>query len=281
MSDITAAEPGIVFLVGKLGLGNQMFIMAAAWVIATVQSCPLYIIDPPDISEHSSTEHNYNATIFKRFGTKVPRDFPYASYTVYKRLDTFLHPWNPLDIKPGTVLMSLFQYYPAIEPFEDQLRTLFLEGLGHENHSNSERTAFLHVRRGDYLLESEVFFLQPVEYYKAAVERLDAEVAASGRAPIERIVIHTDDPQWVLSQDFFRSDSRFCFTPGSDDELVALAQMATCHGGAICANSTFSWWGAFLGAHGVRAPVIVPTKSKWILYRVSNLFPAEWVELDY
>ena len=57
---------------------------------------------------------------------------------------------------------------------------------------------------------------------------------------------------------------------------MTLALMSLCKAGAICANSTFSWWGAFLGAHGVRAPVFVP--ERWIggdKLPVA-LFPDEW-----
>ena len=51
--------------------------------------------------------------------------------------------------------------------------------------------------------------------------------------------------------------------------------MSLCKGGAICSNSTFCWWGAFLGTYEKRNPVFVP--KKWISVKddMSNLFPSE------
>lgn len=51
--------------------------------------------------------------------------------------------------------------------------------------------------------------------------------------------------------------------------------MSLCYSGAICANSTFSWWGAFLGAYSQRNPVFVP--RNWIREKIWNLFPEEWI----
>ena len=54
--------------------------------------------------------------------------------------------------------------------------------------------------------------------------------------------------------------------------------MSKCHAGAICANSSFSWWGAFLGAYEKRNLVFIP--RDWIRNcKVDCLFPDEWIKL--
>jgi hypothetical protein len=50
--------------------------------------------------------------------------------------------------------------------------------------------------------------------------------------------------------------------------------MISCTGGAILANSTFSWWAAILSDTPY---VVYPTK--WIAQKVDNLFPENWVSL--
>jgi hypothetical protein len=268
------------------GLGNQMFVMAAGMVAAKVKECPLYILDPPPMfNKHNRFGLDYNATIFKGIGTKVPQIFLLERY---KRHDPpGFAAWNPAALEVGTVLDSYYQYYPALEAYESELRRAFLEGL--QPHLDQlpplprggHTTAFMHVRRGDYMNLPGYHFIQPIEYYKSAVERLDTEVAATRSPPIDRIIIDSDDAEWVKSHAFFTSDPRFQIVADeSRDELTSLAQMVACRGGAICGNSTFSWWGAFLGAHGERAPVIVPAKKRWIADKIEDLFPRGWIELD-
>ena len=82
----------------------------------------------------------------------------------------------------------------------------------------------------------------------------------------------TDDVQWAKQQDLFKS--RLFHIIEHKNELETFNIMTQCHGGAICANSTFSWWGAFLGAHSKKAPVIIP--QKWINLPIVELFPKEW-----
>jgi len=51
--------------------------------------------------------------------------------------------------------------------------------------------------------------------------------------------------------------------------------MSLCEKGAICANSTFSYWGAMLGAHSSGNTVIVP--KDWCKDPPICLFPDEWL----
>jgi hypothetical protein len=58
------------------------------------------------------------------------------------------------------------------------------------------------------------------------------------------------------------------------DEYHALSMMIQCQGGAVIANSTFSWWGAILGSHYSKSPVVYPLK--WCGEETVILFPQEW-----
>jgi hypothetical protein len=56
--------------------------------------------------------------------------------------------------------------------------------------------------------------------------------------------------------------------------------MSLCTKAAICANSTFSWWGAYLGAYKFRNKVFVP--RDWIKqtqYDINLLVPEEWIKI--
>lgn len=113
---------------------------------------------------------------------------------------------------------------------------------------------FLHVRRGDpdlvdargfkwsYTQCSDQHPPQALEYYEEALKLFPDD---------QEVVVVSDSPEWVLEQELFKPDRFYVSTPeekypdGSYTPYVDLCIMANCKGG-ITANSTLSWWGAWL-----------------------------------
>lgn len=256
------------------GLGNQLFELCAGYVVAKYHNVQLYLLHKsPRSNQHNKFGQDYNESVFKNlvesshilqnlYGYSIPQN-PYSRCYL---------PYSPADIKPGSAMMDYYQYYPPLEPHENELRRLILGGL--EEHRSvlkglcSENTAFIHIRRGDYVGKSHMHFLQPIEYYEKAYSIL------IGQVNIDKIYIVSDDISWVKAQPFFQTVPGAIFWE-DPDELKTMALLSLCVGGAICANSTFSWWGAFLGAHGVRKPVIMP--EHYFIDAPVNLFPKEWI----
>ena len=253
------------------GLGNQMFIISAAYCTAKTLKCPLYLPrNPNNYRNEHNTGINYYETIFKGIGIHLnePEEIILQKLEGYESFNRYgFANWNPLMIFPGSVLDSYFQFYPALEPFEEILQTLFLQNL--PKVSVPEHTAFLHIRRGDYLTKSYCHYIQPFSYYKEAIDIL------TSKNKINKIYVFSDDIEFIKSEDFFQQDIFNIID--EKNELISLALMSQCNAGAICANSTFSWWGAFLGTHKERNPVIVP--KKWIAMEIESIFPDEWIVL--
>lgn len=267
------------------GLGNQLFIVAAGYAASKATGLPLYLpILDKKRNKHNTKELNYNETIFKQFGIQLDATESTILYQshgqnykphTFNRISGFAS-WDPSTIQPRTILDSYYQFYPALEPYEKELRTTMLKGLESIRNEMGARfrtsgAAFLHVRRGDYVDIPHIHFNQPLSYYQMALEALPNSV--------EKILIFSDDIEWVKQQDLFRNDPSFQFVPADLDEIQSLALMSLCTEGAICANSTFSWWGAFLGPHAKRSPVFVP--SRWISDPpIVSLFPDDWTVLQ-
>jgi hypothetical protein len=268
-------EPGILPVrIG--GLGNQLFVVVAAYITAKIRGVPLYIQDMV-CDAHQTVKEDYSESIFS-FCRRITADPTYPTFSP----DGF-SPWSPYEVRPGTAMASYFQYYPVLAPYEDELRALILSGLYSYRtalgRGRGEGCAFLHVRRGDYLKIPHIHYVQPIDYYVRAVDRFPPHV---------KILLFSDDMEWVESQEFFRGE-RFELVRG--DELENLALMTLCTEGAICSNSTFSWWGAFLGPHSRRSPVVVPARwinpdyvnsEKWRTaygMKVPPLFPEDWIIL--
>jgi len=94
-------------------------------------------------------------------------------------------------------------------------------------------TVFVHVRRVRYPE------LLSAEYYQKAVND------ARAKFPMPRFVLFGDDLAWLTSQVDFGDAPVEIIEHNSGDELADLWLMTCCRH-AIIANSSFSWWGAWL-----------------------------------
>ena len=113
----------------------------------------------------------------------------------------------------------------------------------------------LHVRRGDYT-DPEVMAhhgLMGPDYYERA---LGLVAERSGRAM--PVCVFTDDPTWVRANLDLPADSVFV-SEHTDTAIEDLILMSRCSH-HITANSSFSWWGAWLNPN---AHKIVVTPERW------------------
>ena len=104
----------------------------------------------------------------------------------------------------------------------------------------------VHVRRTDYLRNPNYTDLGSSGYYEAALVSLPAET---------RFFVFSDDIAWCRAR---FGGGRFEFVDGLD-EVAAMALMSACRAHVI-ANSSFSWWGAWLDP---RAGQRVVAPARW------------------
>jgi hypothetical protein len=238
-----------------------MFIYTAAYIINTVYGNNIYIKNTPN--SHSKIDYTH---LFK--ASKYLENIDLKGKIVRQGL--VFSSWST-DYNPQIILYGYFQYYPAIKLHENDIRSYFKNVLTPyinevQSKYETDNTGFIHIRRGDYTYKSDYHYLQPIEYYEEALTKI---------INTRRFYLLTDDPTWVKDQDLFQGDNYILF---KGNELESLALMCLCKSAAICANSTFSWWGAFLGAYEIRNPVIVP--KKWINEpHPENLIPHEWIRI--
>lgn len=90
----------------------------------------------------------------------------------------------------------------------------------------------IHVRRGDYVGNSFYIDLTQTDYYQKAMLEF----------PDRKFLVFSDDIRWCAKQEIFKD----CKFSQNRTELEDLNLMMHCNG-HIIANSTFSWWGAYLG----------------------------------
>jgi len=245
-----------IYLRLHCGLGNKFFQYCAAMVIKESRDIILYNTK----TNHTNRNHN---EFFPNF-----QFIDYLPNIANKYAGCF-ESWSPEEFSSDSfVLSGYFQWYPILKSVIPSYSTHIISCLSEqrtlleEKYNIKDKTSvgFIHVRRGDYLtIGHNNHWVQSISYYKEALEKFVNM----------RWLILSDDISWCKEQEIFNGFE--CID--EPDELSALALMSLCSGGAIIANSTFSWWGAILG----KAPTVYP--SKWYGNKKVNLFPDEWIQI--
>lgn len=134
----------------------------------------------------------------------------------------------------------------------------------------------IHIRRGDYVSNPKVnsqFGLCTIDYYHRGIKYLEENVGGD-----LKFFIFSDDPQWAVDNLDLQYDSTVVDHNGADRCFEDLILMSNCKHNII-ANSTFSWWAAWLNNNKDK---IVVAPEAWFQdnkYDTSDLVPKEWVRV--
>lgn len=187
------------------------------------------------------------------------------------------------NLKSPLYLMGFWQNYRYFENIKRRLEKdlAFLSPLSprtllRAQQIQSSPSVFIHVRRGDYLTPSAqaAHGSTKFEYYEAAYRKI------CGLAPDVTAFVFSDDISWCRSAFPFLQKVEFIDHTNAASAYEDLYMMSICNYG-ILANSSFSWWGAWLGQHNKRM-LIAP--SKWYENPILNkqaegICPPNWVRL--
>ena len=101
----------------------------------------------------------------------------------------------------------------------------------------------IHIRRGDYLKHSAYTGICTEHYYKHAIDYIKSQVSTP------RFFVFSNDLEWCKS--IFGKEDNVVYIEGNDVEhsYMDMILMTFCKHHVI-ANSSFSWWGAWLGPEG-------------------------------
>lgn len=246
------------------GLGNQIFQYAAALAVRKVRGGTIWFTQGENA--HNIMRRDYVTELFvegNRHSTVRPAAI--ARYTQYSAFEPWMPNW--FGSAATIYLEGYFQSLPELVPILPELRASLLPALHRSTSiqldSTLSHTAFVHVRRGDYLLNPTYHWIQPLSYYEKGMSLINAE----------QWLVFSDDIVWCRQQPCFQKENVvLCDEP---NELIALHVMSSCGAGAVISNSSFSWWAAVLGEI---APVVYP--DLWSEQHKPNLFPETWTRLS-
>ena len=134
----------------------------------------------------------------------------------------------------------------------------------------------LHIRRGDYVTNSAYNMKHgtcSLDYYKKSVDYLSKSLNKNFT-----IFAFSDDPEWVFKNLKLPMDIQFIEHNSSKKNYEDLRLMSQCNHNII-ANSSFSWWGAWLNRSPKRT--IISPKKWYVDKNIKNIdiIPNNWIKI--
>lgn len=187
------------------------------------------------------------------------------------------------SIKRDSYIICPFQNEKYFEKAVDEVRSAFSFPTIEDEKNielikklEAENSVSIHVRKGDgYATWPEFVGTCPLEYYKKAVSKLQSIEANL------KFYVFTDSPDWVRENfgwfDYTLVDWNPCVGWGNHFDM----QLMTHCKHNIIANSTYSWWGAWLNPNPGKV-VIAPAEWFKLCSKVkeqSDIVPLSWIRL--
>jgi len=230
---------------GQLGqLGNQMFQYAAAKGVASKLDVPFMIPNHRQVFD-DGIGNRYTILLFNAFkltsasllGTLRTENYVQENGFSFNK-DLF-----KIDKTENCSLYGFFQTEKYFKHIEKQIRKDFTFKDEIKDECDDLMKQFtnpiaLHIRRGDFIWNNKNHPPLGLDYYESALKLFNSD---------REVIIFSDDTEWCKEQELF-ADDRFAVAEGGD-QFYDLCLMSLCDD-FIIANSTFSWWGAWLGNRG-------------------------------
>lgn len=289
------------------GLGNQLFQYAAG------QSLALYHRVPLKLDTYYYSYHPYRTFALDHFHTEYEQadEAEITSFVGKTRLEKLFHKKTNYRYCRRAFGQPYYHFYPDFyqlpndiylsgywqseryfRPYASVIRKHLVPRAA-PNEQNARlidemrrtQSVSLHVRHGDYTNPSfdDFFATLDVSYYNAAIRRMRQQTNAP------RFFVFSDDIPWCR-QTFADLDATFVAHNQGKDAYWDLWLMAQCRH-HIIANSSFSWWGAWLDERPDKR-VIAP--RQWFTsnhyrgrspvypertYHLQDQLPDEWIRL--
>lgn len=189
---------------------------------------------------------------------------------------------NSLKVKDNSILIGYWQSEKYFNEFhKDIIREFtFKNKLLGKNKSISKvisqpNSVSVHVRRGDYINDKKTNAFHGTcspEYYQNAMEKIEGKI----KKPV--YFFFSDDPGWVKKHLASKYENHYIDWNKGRDSNVDMQLMSLCRHNII-ANSSFSWWGAWLNQNNDK---IVISPKKWLRgteHNIEDLIPSEWLKL--
>lgn len=270
------------------GLGNQMFQYALSLRLKHDGYAPVRY----DTEYYSYCDPHYGFELERIFGVKckgpgmVARRI-FKSKKLTRLLVKYLYDYNDTVYEmPVEGLLRPVKYYDGywqnenyFKKVESLVRKSFVFNelsVAPQNREMAQRMAgessvSLHVRRGDYLSCDILCDVCGVEYFRRAIEYMRSILGEQ-----VRFYLFSDDLEWV-AKNLDVPNATYVEHNRGLDSWQDMYLMSSCKH-HIIANSSFSWWGAWLNPSPEK---IVVAPDKWFNHKeYTEIIPDSWVKIE-
>jgi hypothetical protein len=299
---LLAQERWAVIIVRVMGgLGNQMFQYALGRRLSLNRGVPLkldisfyqtdllrrYELDhykiQAEISRPEEVERFVSLKFSNRLWRRLQRQFVPIRYRNWVKEPTYGFHAEVLQVRGTCYLDGYWQSPLYFDSIEAQLRQEFSlrEPVSAESASIREtieqsQSISVHIRRGDYVTDPQVSRVHGTvshDYYRTALEMIRRFVDHP------HFFVFSDDPDWVHLNFKPAGEVTYVTRKESSPAHEDLYLMSLCQH-HIIANSSFSWWGAWLSTNTDKR-VIAP--SRWgnlSALNTSDRFLSDWIIVE-
>lgn len=249
------------------GLGNQLFQWAFAKSLSEKYNKSLYL----DLNFYNNqigvTKREFSLNKFPNLRYKIHNQKPKSS--VIRITDDFIFRTHTLLDNYIYYLDGYWQSERYFMEISNTIRdSLRMSGSKKElfSKNNFSGSVSMHIRRTDYVTSNGYHPVQSIEYYKNALDII---------GKYENLYVFSDDINWCKSNLRFKD---MTFVQNSED-IDDLWMMSLCDHNII-ANSSFSWWGAWLNKN-TNKKVISP--KRWFGEQTNlnsdDIIPVSWIKI--
>jgi hypothetical protein len=256
------------------GLGNRLFVYATAYALMKKTGVQLYLIDY-DKNPHNGFDYRDFLEGIKLEKTPDVMTKVTAAPAIVPKSTRFYETFTENSInydavKKGATKMDreYYQNFGPLMPYIKDIKDMLMKKEFSKpqyakllSQLSPNETAFMHVRRGDYL---KMGWVHEEGFYSRALSRMNDCKA------VRKIIILSDDIQWCKGQieKWKKVSKKPMECIDEPNELNTFYLMMNCKAGAILSSSTFGLWGAMLGPNENPSSCIIYPKLH-VVYKKS------------
>lgn len=278
------------------GLGNQMFQYALGRCLELKHNIEVkyditifetyfrkYELDIFNLNPiYASIDEIFKLKNYNPKQSKILRLLPRLirrNFETYKQESPKTIPANILKFKDNIYFDGYWQSEKYFKEIENVIRKefTFKKSMDEKNKQLADEMSIInsvsiHVRRGDYITEKPILDICSLEYYQNAISYIIERVDNA------HFFVFSDDPVWAANNLKFPSDFTLVTSNLESNNYEDMRLMSLCKHNII-ANSSFSWWGAWLNNNPNKI-VVAPRNWSFSEMYSKNRTPEKWTRLE-